>query len=89
MNSELRDDEMFEYNINKVADNQSFQNACNKIEHHFPDCKKERLLIDVDGSMIQIYKKDDKKITVFNSYYIDAVYIKSEVNLNMLFKDAE
>lgn len=80
---------MFDYNINKSADNQSFLNACEKIEQHFPDCEKERLLTDVDGSLIQIYKEDGKKITVFNDYEVDAVFIESELNLDTLFKDAE
>ncbi len=80
---------MFDYNINKTASNLEFKNACAKIERHFPDCKKDALLVDVDGSLIQVYRKDNDKITVFNDYEVDAVYIESEIDMNEIFKDAK
>ena len=76
---------MFDYNINKTASNLEFKNACAKIERHFPNCKKDALLIDVDGSLIQVYRNDDNKITVFNDYEVDAVFIESEIDMNEIF----
>ena len=80
---------MFDYNISKTASNSEFKNACAKIEQRFPDCKKDDLLIDVDGSLIQVYRKDNNKITVFNDYEVDAVFIESEIDMNKVFKDAK
>lgn len=73
---------MFNYIIEKEADNKAFFNACAKIEKEVKPLKKEKLLVDVDGSLIQVYYTDNKKIKVLNDYEVDAVYIKSEKELN-------
>lgn len=76
---------MFEYNIHKQADNGKFKDACKKIENNIKDLNIEKPLIDVDGSIIQIYKSGNDEIKVYNDYEVDAVYIDSEVNLDKLF----
>ena len=53
-----------------------------KIEKELKPLKKEKLLIDVDGSLIQVYYTDSKKIKVLNDYEVDAVYIESEKELS-------
>lgn len=75
---------MFDYNICKEVDQKAFIAACKKIENNLT-AKKEPILKDVDGSEIQVYYKDDKKIKVLNDYEVDAVYIESEINLDKLF----
>lgn len=47
--------------------------------------EKLELLIDVDGSKIQSYMLENKNIKVFNSKDVDAVYIKSEIELTKYF----
>lgn len=78
---------MFKYNIYNMADNNKFKMACNKIERSIKNLNIEKQLVDVDGSMIQIYNSDDGKIKVYNDYEVDAVYIDSEVNLDKLFHE--
>lgn len=76
---------MFNYTVAKEADNKAFISACNKIEKQINSLKKEKLLVDVDGSLIQVYYCDNKKIKVLNDYEVDAVYIQSEKNISDLF----
>lgn len=73
---------MFSYNIAKEADNKAFKNACAAIEEKVNGIEKEELLVDVDGTLIQVYNVPDGKITVFNDYEVDAVYADSDVNLS-------
>lgn len=73
---------MFSYNIAKEADNKAFKNACAAIEAKVNGIEKEKLLVDVDGTAIQIYNVPGGKITVFNDYEVDAVYADSDVNLS-------
>lgn len=54
-------------------------------ENNIKDLNAEKPLIDVDGSVIQIYYRGKDKIKVYNDYEVDAVYIDSEVNLDVLF----
>ena len=73
---------MFKYNIYKEADNSKFEAVCMKIENGIKGLDIEKPLIDVDGSVIQIYNSGNHKIKVYNDYEVDAVYIDSEVNLD-------
>ena len=72
---------MFTYNISKVADNKAFKKACSAIEDKVKNFKKEKLLVDVDGTLIQIYTVPDGRIKVVNDYLVDAVYADSDVDL--------
>lgn len=78
---------MFKYTVAKEADNKAFLSACNKIENQIHPLKKETPLVDVDGSVIQVYYCKNKKIKVLNDYEVDAVYIRSEKDLSDLFKN--
>lgn len=78
---------MFEYNICTVPDRNIFIKQCKALEKHIPDIIKGNLLQDVDGSETQIYTLNKKEIVVHNSYYIGAVYIDSEIELESYFKE--
>ncbi len=62
------------------ADNNAFEKCCKGIEKGLI-LSKEKLLIDVEGTLIQNYLINGKKIKVVNDYYVDAVYVDSEVDL--------
>lgn len=72
---------MYSYNIAKNADKKAFDHACALIETGIKDIGKEKVLVDVDGTQIQIYNAPNGKIKVYNDYEVDAVYIDSEVDL--------
>lgn len=75
---------MFTYNIHKEADKKAFEKACTRIEKGVPDIRKEKLLEDVDGSLIQVYHAKGGKIKVVNDYEVDAVYADSEIDLKSI-----
>lgn len=72
---------MFSYTVSKTASENAFAKACSSIESHFKGIDKEKPLVDVDGSTIQIYRKGKASIKVYNDYEVDAVYVDSEVDL--------
>jgi len=76
---------LYEYNICNQADEEIFLKQCNALENKIPNIKKDKLLIDVDESKIQKYLLDGKEIKVYNSNYINEVFIKSEVELEQYF----
>lgn len=76
---------MFEYNICNQADENIFTKQCEALEKNIPGIIKKNLLIDVDDSKIQDYSLGEAKITVYNDYYLDGVYIKSQIELEQFF----
>ena len=61
-------------------------NTCALIETNFKEFTKVEPLIDVDGSILQIYHTPQGIIKVSNDYYIDATYVDSEINLDHIIK---
>jgi len=76
---------MYSYTVSKTANNKEFLKACHLIESNFKGISKKNVLIDVDGSAIQVYHKNDSKIKVYNDYEVDAVYVDSEIELKNIF----
>ena len=74
--------DMYSYTISKEADEKQFHRACSIVEVQLAEYKKEKLLEDVDGTQIQIYITNGKKIKVVNDYEVDAVFIDTEILLN-------
>ena len=78
---------MFHYSICTEPDKEIFEKQCNALEKRIPNIVKGQLLEDVDYSLTQIYTVGQKKITVHNSYYIGAVYVDSEIELEQFFNN--
>ena len=77
---------MFEYNICNMPDEEIFTRQCSALEKHIPNIFKKELLEDVDGSKTQLYKIGINNVSVHNSEYIGAVFIKSDIDLTPYFK---
>ena len=77
---------IYDYNICTNNSPVRFKETCRLIEKEFPNAEKKKLLIDVDGSTIQTYTQEGKDIDVFDDYDVGAVFIKSEIKLNNIFK---
>lgn len=75
---------MFSYNVAKKADRKAFDKTCSAIESQFGGIEKEGVLVDVDGTQIQIYRRGTSKIKVFNDYDVDAVYVDSDIDLSQI-----
>lgn len=76
----------FDYNICPDNSPEAFKDACRKIESHFANLQKEKLLVDVDGTTIQVYAEQGKEIVVTDDYDIGAVFVQSEVSLNAVWE---
>ena len=76
--------EMFDYTVCKDNSPHAFKTICQSIEKNFPSAKKQKLLVDVDGSTIQTYTENGKDIDVYDDYDVGAVYIKSEIDLSLI-----
>lgn len=76
---------MIEYNICNQADEDIFEKQCRAFEKNIPGIAKKDLTVDVDNSKIQNYSIGGSSVTVYNDYYINAVYVKSEIDLNQFF----
>lgn len=76
---------MFEYYICNAADDEIFQKQCAAIEKNIAPLSKEKLLEDVDGTLIQIYDYAGAIIKVYSDHFINEVYIKSEIELTQFF----
>lgn len=74
---------MFDYNIHTENSVKIFKSTCSKIEKQFPMATKQKLLVDVDGSTIQTYTLDGKDIDVYDDYEVGAVFVKSEIELDI------
>jgi hypothetical protein len=77
---------MFEYGICNQADEIIFEKQCLALEKNIPRLIKEDSLIDVDGSKTQRYNLNGSEVTICNSYYLNEVYIKSDIELEQYFK---
>ena len=75
----------FSYTVATNVDDVVFSDYCAMLEKNVAGIRKEKTLIDVDGSETQIYHCNGKEIVVHNSCYIDAVYIDSQVDLLPFF----
>lgn len=75
----------YDYNICNQADEDIFEKQCKALERNIPNIVKSELLIDVDETQIQKYKINNSEIIVYNDYNIDAIYIKSDVELEQYF----
>lgn len=78
-------DYAFDYTIWKDNSPEQFKKACASIERAFPDVDKEKLLVDVDGSTVQVYALDGKEAVVFDDYDVGAVFAKSDFDLSAAF----
>lgn len=76
---------IFEYMICNIVDKEIFKKQCAALEKKYPNLKKEQRLQDADDSEIQIYNLSGKKIRVYNSYYLNEVYVRSDVDLMAFF----
>ena len=63
----------------------SLRPPAKKIQEHFTAAEKKKLLVDVDGSLIQTFVADGKEINVYDDYDVGAVYIESAICLDLLF----
>lgn len=70
------------YNVLNENSPTAFEEACERIEGFSSKIVKQNLLVDVDGTTIQVYLLDGKEIVLFDDYEVGAVFIESEIRLS-------
>lgn len=76
----------FTYDICNIADEEVWQKQCNALLKYIPGLKKGTLKVDVDGSKIQEFFLDNKRLTVNKSEYLGDVHINSEFDIEPYFE---
>ena len=71
----------YNYLVNNEPDNESFEQACEQFEKTFPHAQKPKMLIDVDGTMIQEYVTDDGQAKVINDIFGGYVALVSDFEI--------
>lgn len=72
---------MITYYLNRGYNVEKFKEICKAIELLYPDYKKEKLLIDVDNSLIQVYKNGRKEIIIVNCAETDVIEARADIDL--------
>ena len=80
-------DKKYDYTIYPENSSAIFKETCELIEKKYPLLSKDELLVDVDGSTIQIFGVEPKEIIVYDDYDIGAVYVKSDIDLSDILTD--
>lgn len=76
----------YDYTIYPENNPTKFKDVCSLIESSHPELSKDDLLVDVDGSTIQIYGSEPNEVIVYDDYVIGAVYVKSDIDLFEILK---
>ena len=72
---------MSNYELYDTNDEKIFYKICRHIEKDYPNLRKDRECVDVDGSVIVAYSYGNDKITIVND--ITWGYIFAESNLDL------
>lgn len=77
---------VIDYNIFPQNSNDVFNDVCKLLSQKLTGFKKQEMLVDVDGSMVQTFKKGNAEVDVYDDYAIGAIYVKSNINLSSYLK---
>ena len=75
----------FHYTICNAPDKELYARQCAALEKYIPSLMKGKELEDVDGSLSRLYYNSGKELMVSNDYYIGALYIDSEFDIEPYF----
>ena len=72
----------YDYTVNPENSSETFRDLCDKIAQEYPTFRREELLIDIDGSTIQVFSENGKEIVVYDDYDVGAVFVVSDVDMS-------
>lgn len=75
----------YSYNVCDQANEELFYRQCAALVKHIPGLKPERLLQDVDGTLIQCYQHPRGELRVVNDCDTWALYIDSDFDIDPYF----
>ncbi len=76
----------FDYNISESFDRDAFDSTCRKLDAHIPPLEKGENIKEDDGSEMQFYYLNDKKLAVHIVDFLDIVYVTSEFDASEYLK---
>lgn len=78
----------YKYDITIWPENspEQFRKACTKLENAYSEVKKDDLLVDVDGSLIQVYSLHEKEIVIYDDYDFGYVFALSDYDIRDALK---
>lgn len=68
----------FDYTICEAYDKAAFDSVCAKLDSHIPPLEKGECIKEDDGSEMQFYRLDGKKLAVHIVDFLEIVYVTSE-----------
>ena len=80
-------DYKYDYTIAKENSPAEFKSICKLLEKKMPDYDMKKLLVDVDGTTIQVFVKGDTEVVVYDDYDIGSVFIKSDIDLSGIIEN--
>ncbi len=81
----VREKFKYSYNICDQYAPDLFERQCKALENKIPGLTKKDLLVDVDGSSIQIYFLNGCELNVVNDYEVGALFINSNFDIEPYF----
>ena len=76
----------FDYNISEAFDREAFEATCKKLDGHIPPLRKGENIKEDDGSEMQFYYLEAKKLAVHIVDFLDLVYVTSEFDAGEYLK---
>ena len=74
-----------QFTVCNQPDREIFSRQCKSLENVIPGLALKEHLEDVDGSETAVYIVGGQEVIIHNSYYIGAVYIETDANLDKYF----
>ncbi len=68
----------YDYTISETFDRVAFEDICAKLDSHIPPLEKGENVKEDDGSEMQFYYLEGKKLAVHIVDFLDIVYVTSE-----------
>ncbi len=76
----------YDYNISESFDRRAYDDTVKRLDAHIPPLEKGENIREDDGSEMQFYYLDGKKLAVHIVDFLDIVYVTSEFDAEELLK---
>lgn len=75
------------YELHDTNSKDIFYKICEHINEMFPSLRKNKEVIDVDGSIITVYSNSKDKITIVNDTTWDYIYAETNLDLSKIITE--
>lgn len=76
----------YDITVSESFDRPAFEEVCRKLDCHVPPLSKGENIREDDGSEMQFYYLDGKKLAVHIVAFLDLVYVTSEFDPDIYLK---